>query len=63
MIGLEFALVLACILIGSRVGGIGLGLTFVQRVVLEHHGRLAVSDATERGTVFRVELPTAESEA
>jgi signal transduction histidine kinase len=43
-----------------REGGIGLGLTFVQRVVLEHHGRLAVSDANGRGTVFRVELPTVE---
>ena len=43
-----------------REGGIGLGLTFVQRVVLEHHGRLTVSSDQGRGTVFRVELPAAE---
>jgi signal transduction histidine kinase/Tfp pilus assembly protein PilN len=43
-----------------RSGGIGLGLTFVQRVVLEHHGRLSVADASPHGTVFRVELPLPE---
>jgi len=43
-----------------REGGIGLGLTFVQRVVLEHHGRLAVSSNQGRGTIFRIELPAAE---
>jgi signal transduction histidine kinase len=46
-----------------REGGVGLGLTFVQRVVLEHHGRLTVRDAPERGTVFRVEIPVAEDPA
>ncbi len=40
-----------------RVGGAGLGLTFVQRVVHEHRGRVAVDSALGRGTVFRVNLP------
>ena len=44
----------------GREGGIGLGLTFVQHVVLEHHGRLAVEDAPGGGALFRVELPRAE---
>lgn len=43
-----------------REGGIGLGLTFVQRVVLEHHGRLTVTDGPTGGTVFRIELALAE---
>jgi signal transduction histidine kinase len=43
-----------------REGGIGLGLTFVQRVVLEHRGRLAVSSNQGRGTIFRIELPAGE---
>ncbi len=46
-----------------RSGGVGLGLTFVQRVVLEHHGRIRVDDAPGHGTVFRVELPLAEDPA
>ena len=46
-----------------RDGGTGLGLTFVQRVVLEHHGRVSVSGNAGRGAVFRVELPAAEVHA
>lgn len=43
-----------------RDGGAGLGLTFVQRVVQEHRGRISVESAVGRGTAFRVELPAAE---
>jgi signal transduction histidine kinase len=43
-----------------RDGGSGLGLTFVQRVVQEHRGVIAVESTVGRGTVFRVELPVAE---
>src|SRR5262249_54092144 len=43
----------------QREGGAGLGLTFVQRVVLEHQGRVTVSANGGRGAVFRVELRTA----
>jgi signal transduction histidine kinase len=46
-----------------RAGGVGLGLTFVQRVVLELGGRVTVEDAPPHGTVFRVELPLAERQA
>ena len=43
-----------------REGGAGLGLTFVQRVVQEHRGRVSVESEIGRGTVFRVHLPVAE---
>jgi two-component system, NtrC family, sensor histidine kinase HydH len=42
-----------------REGGSGLGLTFVQRVVQEHRGRVSVESESGRGTVFRVTLPVA----
>jgi signal transduction histidine kinase len=42
-----------------REGGAGLGLTFVQRVVLEHGGRVTVGGNDPHGCVFRVELETA----
>jgi signal transduction histidine kinase len=47
----------------SRDGGSGLGLTFVQRVVQEHRGRIAVESAPGRGTVFTIDLPLAEGRA
>ena len=43
-----------------REGGAGLGLTFVQRVVHEHHGRVAVKSGLGHGTVFRITLPVSE---
>jgi two-component system sensor histidine kinase HydH len=47
----------------GRDGGVGLGLTFVQRVVHEHHGRLSLKTAAGAGACFRVELPAAEGQA
>jgi two-component system sensor histidine kinase HydH len=47
----------------AREGGIGLGLTFVQRVVLEHQGRIHVESEPGRGACFRIELPTEEGPA
>lgn len=41
----------------GRDGGIGLGLTFVQRVVYEHQGHIEVESAPGRGACFRVDLP------
>ena len=43
----------------QREGGTGLGLTFVQRVVHEHKGRISVHSDVGRGSVFRVLLPIA----
>jgi signal transduction histidine kinase len=44
----------------GRSGGVGLGLTFVKRVVHEHKGRIALDSAPGRGTRVRIELPLAE---
>jgi two-component system sensor histidine kinase HydH len=46
-----------------REGGIGLGLTFVRRVIQEHKGKLSVESTVGAGSVFRVELPAAEDRA
>ncbi|MBI3247520.1 MAG: sensor histidine kinase [Deltaproteobacteria bacterium] len=43
-----------------RDGGTGLGLTFVQRVVQEHRGRVLVESDISHGTTFLVTLPVAE---
>ncbi len=45
----------------GRSGGVGLGLTFVKRVVHEHRGRIAIASEPGGGTRVRVELPLAES--
>ena len=44
-----------------REGGTGLGLTFVQRVVQEHRGRVTVDSAPGLGTTFRIHLPLGEA--
>ena len=44
----------------GRSGGIGLGLTFVKRVVHEHRGRISIASEPGAGTRVRVELPLAE---
>jgi signal transduction histidine kinase len=41
----------------ARPGGVGLGLTFVKRVVHEHRGRVSLARAAGPGACFRVELP------
>jgi two-component system sensor histidine kinase HydH len=43
-----------------RKGGTGLGLALVQRVVQAHQGTISVDSVLGQGTMFRVELPTAE---
>jgi two-component system sensor histidine kinase HydH len=40
-------------------GGVGLGLTFVKRVVHDHQGRIAVESSPDSGTCFRIEIPIA----
>lgn len=43
-----------------REGGTGLGLAFVERVVIAHRGRVSVESPPGGGAAFRVELPAAE---
>jgi signal transduction histidine kinase len=47
----------------GRAGGVGLGLTFVKRVVHEHRGRITLDSAPGTGTCIRIELPLAEATA
>jgi len=48
-------------------GGVGLGLTFVKRVVQQHGGRIELVPGLERdggtGAGFRIELPANPPEA
>ena len=41
----------------SRKGGVGLGLTFVKRVVHDHHGVVSLESQPGRGTLATVRLP------
>jgi len=47
----------------AREGGVGLGLTFVKRVVHDHRGRVSVASAEGPGTCIRIELPVAADPA
>lgn len=40
-----------------REGGIGLGLTVVQQIILAHHGKIFVTDSTLGGACFHIVLP------
>ncbi len=44
----------------GRAGGVGLGLTFVKRVIHDHHGQIMVRSDPTAGATFRVELPLAD---
>ncbi|MBX3298917.1 MAG: HAMP domain-containing protein [Acidobacteria bacterium] len=43
----------------TKETGTGLGLAIVQKVVEIHHGSIAVTSASEKGTTFTVNLPAA----
>jgi signal transduction histidine kinase len=43
----------------ARHGGVGLGLTFVKRVVHDHRGRVSVESEPGAGTCVRIDLPVA----
>ncbi len=46
----------------ARQGGVGLGLTFVKRVVHEHRGSITVDSEPGAGTRIEVRLPTAREQ-
>lgn len=43
----------------KRAGGTGLGLAVVERIVRAHQGTVTVETSPDRGTTFRIELPSA----
>jgi two-component system NtrC family sensor kinase len=44
---------------GGKDGvGLGLGLSIVQRIVKDHHGRIEVKSKVDQGTTFTIKLPT-----
>jgi signal transduction histidine kinase len=45
----------------ARPGGMGLGLTFVKRVVHDHRGRISVESPPGSGPCFRIDLPLGEA--
>ena len=45
----------------ARVGGVGLGLTFVKRVVHDHRGLVTLESEPASGTRIGVRLPLAEA--
>ena len=45
----------------ARPGGVGLGLTFVKRVVHDHRGRISLESGPGSGTCFRIVLPLGEA--
>jgi signal transduction histidine kinase len=46
----------------ARSGGVGLGLTFVKRVVHDHRGRIELESEPGSGTCVRILLPVAEAQ-
>lgn len=45
----------------DRPGGIGLGLTLVQHVIMQHKGSISVQSEPGKGTTFHIELPVMQS--
>ncbi|MDO9125110.1 MAG: GAF domain-containing protein [Deltaproteobacteria bacterium] len=41
----------------TKEGGIGLGLSITHRIIDQHHGKIEVKNAPEKGTIFTVWLP------
>ena len=44
---------------GRQVSGVGLGLTFVQTVILRHGGQISCDSVLGKGTCFTLTLPRA----
>jgi signal transduction histidine kinase len=45
----------------GRASGVGLGLTFVMRIVNEHHGSVRLMPHSEPGAWFHIVLPSASA--
>jgi C4-dicarboxylate-specific signal transduction histidine kinase len=43
----------------TKAGGMGMGLSICHSIIESHHGRMWVTPAVERGTIFQIELPSA----
>ncbi len=41
----------------TKEGGVGLGLSITHRIIDQHHGKIEVENAPEKGTIFTVWLP------
>ena len=41
----------------TKASGMGMGLSICRSIIEEHGGRLRVADGSERGSIFRFELP------
>jgi two-component system, sporulation sensor kinase E len=41
----------------ARNGGMGLGMTTVQNIIIQHHGNISVESMQNKGTTFTVSLP------
>ena len=46
----------------TKVSGTGLGLAITHRIIQEHGGTVAVESEVEKGSIFRVYIPTKEEE-
>jgi signal transduction histidine kinase len=46
----------------AREGGVGLGLTFVKRVVHDHRGSVSLESGPNSGACFRIQLPLPEGD-
>ena len=43
----------------TKPAGVGLGLAIVAKIIDEHGGKITVESEPGKGTIFRVQLPTA----
>ena len=42
-------------------GGLGLGLSLAQSIVLQHHGSIRILDNKPQGTIMQIQIPLKEA--
>ena len=47
----------------SKPSGIGLGLTMVYQIIMNHHGEIKISSEKNEGTTVEIRLPTSQEQA